>query len=206
MMYGFANFARHLIRNTDQAPQALLVPAYLVGTMFTVLALLACLQYGEDRHVWDVPVNQFENLAFSAWLSEMSFLISTCCTKISILLFYRRLVVGTFTKRWKYATFGAIVFTALYCIAFSLALILNCHPLDAYWKAYDLEYMETYHCINTKPLNPVAGLLSVISDLYAVFLPMVSTRTWTSSGHCCVFSALTITDTHVSSTGHASPL
>jgi len=88
------------------------------------------------------------------------------------LLFYRRLVSGTFSKRWRLATIGAIIFTAGYCIAFVLVLVFNCSPTDSYWRSYNLAYTKEYTCVDTRHLNPVSGALSVFSDLYSVILPM----------------------------------
>ena len=140
--------------------------------MFTVLAMLSTVRYHQNRHIWDVPLSSFEDIALLAWLSELAFLISTSCTKVSVLLFYRRLVEGTFSKRWKWATIAAIAFTICYCLAFVFALVLNCTPTDAYWKAFSVNPPDNYHCTNTKVLNPVSGVMSVVSDLYSVLLPM----------------------------------
>lgn len=104
---------------------ALLVPAFLSATMFTAVAILSTVKYGTDRHTWDVPVPIFEHTALMAWLAEFSFLFSTCCTKISILLFYRRLVEGTYSRRWRWATIGGIIFLVIYCAAFLLVLIVS---------------------------------------------------------------------------------
>ena len=146
--------------------QALIIP----GTIRIVM--LSSIRYGADRHVWDVPFDEFEKTALMAWLGELAFIVSTSCTKVSVLLFYRRLVKGTFSKRWKWATIAAIIFTIIYCLAFNLALVFNCRPTEAYWKAFSMTYTADYHCANTKPLNPVSGVLSVVSDFYSVILPM----------------------------------
>ncbi len=79
------------------------------------------------------------------------------------------------------ATISAIVFTACYCVAIVLALIFNCNPTEAYWKAYSLSYTKPYTCANTKNLNPLAGALSVFSDLYSVVLPMGMLRHFAAS-------------------------
>ncbi|KAK3110209.1 hypothetical protein LTR53_015732 [Teratosphaeriaceae sp. CCFEE 6253] len=140
---------------------ALLLPGFLVATAFTTLVIISVRDYGLDRHIW---------------LQEFAFLVATCCTKISVLLFYRRLVQGTFSKRWRLATIGAILFTACYCISFSLALILNCRPTEAYWKSFSLAYTADYTCADTRNLNPLSGALSVFSDFYSVVLPMAMLR------------------------------
>jgi len=151
---------------------ALLVPAYLAATMFTVLVLLGTERYSMDRHIWDVLPVHFVNIAFVGWLAQMVFLISTCSTKVSVLLFYRRLTQGTYSKKWKYATIIAIALTIAYCVAFVLVLVFNCTPTRSYWRSYDPSYKEDYHCVHTTFLNPLSGSLSVVSDFYSVVLPM----------------------------------
>lgn len=145
--------------------------------MWTTLVILCCVRYGTDRHTWDVPPDEFEYSAFlGAFLSEIAFLISTCCTKVSILLFYRRLTNGTYSKKWKWATIAAIVFTIVFCLAFMFVLIFQCRPTEAYWKSLTFTYTKDFTCSNTKILNPISGGLSVVSDFYSVLLPMAMTR------------------------------
>jgi len=115
-------------------------------------------------------------LAFCAWLAESAFLLTTTSTKISVLLFYRRLTTGTFSRRWKWATWVAIVFTVAYCVTFMFALGFNCKPVDAYWKAFSATYTEDWHCTDTKIINPISGAMSVFSDAYAMILPMMIMR------------------------------
>ena len=140
--------------------------------MFTTLIILDCNHYGVDRHLWDVPIEKFEGLALMAWTSELAFLVSTCCTKVSVLLFYRRLVRGTYNKIWRWMTVGAIYLTIGYGLGFIIALVLNCRPTNAYWKSLSLTYTGEYTCTDTRILNPISGALSVLSDFYAVVLPM----------------------------------
>lgn len=133
---------------------AFLLPALLFAVMFTVLACVATSSFGADRHTWDTPLDEFEYLALSAWLSEIAFLLTTSATKISVLLFYRRLTVGTYSKRWKWAIWAALVFTALYCFGFIFALGFNCRPVQAYWEAFNPSYTEDYTCTDTKVRFP----------------------------------------------------
>ncbi|KAK4508404.1 hypothetical protein PRZ48_002142 [Zasmidium cellare] len=158
---------------------ALLIPSFLGATTFTVLIILGTEKYGMDRHIWDVRASTFENTALIGWAAEIAFITSTCCTKVSVLLFFRRLTQGTFNKIWKYATLAAIAFTISYGVAFILILIFNCTPTAAYWKSYSPAWSttHTYHCTDTQILNPIQGALSVITDFYSVILPMGMLRT-----------------------------
>lgn len=136
------------------------------------------MNYGGDRHVWDIPSSDFVPAIKNAWVAQMVYLISTTCVKVSVLLFYRRLVAGTYSKRWKYATWAAIAFTVGYCVSFIFVLIFGCQPTQAYWLSYDVQYLLTqeFYCVDAKTANLAAGILSVVSDLYAVLLPCLMLR------------------------------
>lgn len=150
----------------------LLVPAFLAATMFTTLVIISTEKWGMNRHVYDVPFSTFEYTALGAWLGELAFIIATCSTKISVLLFYRRLTKGNYKRAWIYADIGAIIFTSLYCLSFILLLIFNCRPTEAYWKSYSPTYSAHYTCTSTQVANPISGVLSCVSDFYSVLLPM----------------------------------
>ncbi|KAI7247011.1 hypothetical protein KC352_g13915, partial [Hortaea werneckii] len=89
----------------------LLLGAWVTVVLFTALCNLAALRYDIGRHLWDIPMQYFENIAEITWLAEFCFLFCGGCTKISVLLFYRRLVGESYDKRWKWAVIGAIIFT-----------------------------------------------------------------------------------------------
>jgi hypothetical protein len=100
-------------------------------------------------------------------------LVGSGATKASVLLFYRRLVVGTLARRWKLAIYFALAFHAAYLIGITLGYVLVCRPLQAYWMSYDYNWNQPYTCAPAGGLNPVIGILSVLSDVYAVALPFI---------------------------------
>ncbi|KAK3677324.1 hypothetical protein LTR78_002862 [Recurvomyces mirabilis] len=134
------------------------------------------LQAHLGRHTWDLPLDKFETIAQLSFIAELSFLICQGCTKISVLLFYRRLVKDTYAKVWKFAVIGAIVFTALWTLAFLFLLIFNCSPTEAYWRSFKPTYTRPYNCVDTTIVNLLAGIFAIISDFYAVVLPCMMTR------------------------------
>jgi hypothetical protein len=100
-------------------------------------------------------------------------LVASGATKASVLLFYRRLVVGTLARRWKLAIYFALAFHAVYLVSITLGYRLICRPLQAYWMSYDYNWHQDYTCAPANGLNPVIGVLSVLSDVYAVALPFI---------------------------------
>jgi hypothetical protein len=110
------------------------------------------------------------------WLAEWFFILSTTITKFSILLFYKRLVAGTYSRRFIWATRAGIYFNGASAIAFCLMLLLECRPMNAYWKAFGPDYKEPYTCSHEEISLPISGLFSVASDFYATLLPFLLLR------------------------------
>ena len=145
--------------------------------MFTAVTIVYVTWAQGDRHIWDIAPGKREPLALCLWLAEFAFLVCGGFTKMSVLLFYRRLVAGTYNKPWRWLVLFAIGFMVVYIIAFCIMLLINCTPIEAYWKAFDPIYATTqqYTCLDTKIINTLAGLFAAASDLYSVALPCIIT-------------------------------
>lgn len=66
--------------------------------------ILATEEYGLDRHIWDVRFEKFETTILLGWICQFTFVLGTCCTKVSVLLFYRRFTRHSVSKPWKVNT------------------------------------------------------------------------------------------------------
>ncbi|KAI9714279.1 MAG: hypothetical protein M1820_000239 [Bogoriella megaspora] len=150
--------------------------AWAAGMALSIGAIIATLNFGFDRHIWDVPPGLIVPGARLAWVGQVIFLVTTCLCKIGILLFYRRLVAGSTTKTLFYATWAGIYFTALYGVVFIIILCTNCKPLNAYWLSYSPTYTTPHVCDPPGAGPPVSGAMSVFSDFYAVVLPYLLVR------------------------------
>ena len=78
-----------------------------------------------------------------------------------------------YSRLWIYAIWTALALTAGMFVALIITYCLICQPLSAYWLSYDVNYDKSYTCINGDISSPLSGILSIISDLYAVVLPCV---------------------------------
>lgn len=145
--------------------------------MFTIVTMVYTQWAQGDRHVWDITPDKRSNAVLCMWLGQFFFLLCGGCTKVSILFFYRRLVEGTYSKRWNWLVWFAIGFTIAYTIAFCIMLCVNCSPTESYWMAFDIKYAltEEFTCLDTSVINIMAGVCAAISDLYAVALPCIIT-------------------------------
>lgn len=98
----------------------------------------------------------------------------TTFAKVSVLLFYRRVVDGTCSRLYKISVWIAIAFVVLYTVVFTILLITNCMPVEAAWRRFDLNYTKPYKCLSpdVEALKTVVwGALSIFTDFYSVILP-----------------------------------
>lgn len=149
---------------------------WLVSVGFSTVAVVASECYGLDVHTWDVRYNQYVGAALTGWIAQVLFVVSTSATKTSVLLFYRRMVKDTYSRRWLYAIWAALGCNAAFFIAVLVTFCLICQPLSSYWASYNFTYDKPYKCIDGNVLTVIAGVLSIISDLYAVILPCLMLR------------------------------
>ncbi|EME42364.1 hypothetical protein DOTSEDRAFT_133091, partial [Dothistroma septosporum NZE10] len=143
---------------------------------FTTTAWIGTERYDLDRHTWDVHPQLYVGTALNGWTAQLMFILSTVPTKLSVLLFYRRMIKDSLDKRWLYAIYFAISLTAAYGFAVFLTYCNMCHPLSAYWLSYDFSYKGNFVCINGNALTVTSGVFSCLSDTYAVALPCLILR------------------------------
>jgi hypothetical protein len=92
-------------------------------------------------------------------------------------MFYRRLVAGTYSRKFKWSIWVAIAFVIAYTVSFFVLTFMTCRPFVALWRQYDLVWLAAhphFYCadngIETK-VSELAGALSVVTDFYSVMLP-----------------------------------
>ena len=86
------------------------------------------------------------------------------------------MIKDSLDKRWLYAIYFAIFVTAAYGFAVFLTYCNMCHPLSSYWLSYDFTYKKEFTCIDGDALTVTSGILSCLSDAYAVALPCLILR------------------------------
>lgn len=109
-------------------------------------------------------------------------MLSTCMTKISILLFYRRLAVGAISNRFLNTIYAAIAFVIAYFIAFNLTLFLHCRPFQSYWKQADIRWYfkhkgtpvkkADFTCSSESADLIASAIVSIMQDFIAVGIPL----------------------------------
>lgn len=158
------------------------------ATIYTALLMRGELNYGFDRHIWDVPNTLYSSAALvsaivryvtasltkqnqTQWLSEGTFTIGIALVRISVLSFYRRLetpCTGTFRK----IIYALMIFTACYAVACLLTLLLLCQPISAYWTISTLN--EERKCASQTVYYLFNGILDVTATLYTIIIPLLA--------------------------------
>ncbi|KAF2673229.1 hypothetical protein BT63DRAFT_451264 [Microthyrium microscopicum] len=177
VVVGMRMWARCIMTKNAGIDDALIVFNLLPLTGLAICLGLSQKLYGFDKHVWD---NKNSTLVKSRQMTmalEALYMISTVTTKISILLFYRRLATGTISNSFLYCVYGSIGFVGLYFFVFWINLFVGCHPLEAYWMQVDLQWnalnMGKYQCFDEGLNVTIAAVFSVIQDCIACGLPTV---------------------------------
>jgi hypothetical protein len=104
------------------------------------------------------------------------YLAQTAFAKVSILLFYHRLVQSTYSPRFRQAIWLVIAIVTVYSLVLFILYVTFCVPVSAIWKQYDTAWAAAHklHCRSQSTGIGVAwgaGLMAVITDLMTAALP-----------------------------------
>lgn len=135
-------------------------------------------KYHYNRHVWDALVDpdMLVKGRQVVWAIEALNLLGTGLTKISILLFVRRLTLGNSTTAIVYTIWFTIVFVALTTFVFEITLLLECRPLTAFWNKVDIRYVlggDEFYCVNEGAKLMAASVISAFQDFMVTTIPLV---------------------------------
>jgi hypothetical protein len=112
-------------------------------------------------------------MLFAAWIIEIMFFIGICFTKVSVLLFYRRLLGPLCHDKAVFQIIWAnIIFTIAYTVVFVILPFAACHPFSARWAHLTPGYNTPYHCMDISLAAPISSAFSAVSDLFAVVFPL----------------------------------
>jgi hypothetical protein len=83
---------------------------------------------------------------------ESLYMLSSVLTKISILLFYRRMAGGSVSRGFLFVVHTAMASVVAYMITFQFTIFFNCRPINAWWNQIDpvwaLEHTGQFTCIS----------------------------------------------------------
>ncbi|KAI4094204.1 MAG: hypothetical protein LQ339_007547 [Xanthoria mediterranea] len=102
---------------------------------------------------------------------ELTYTVLVTTTKISILLFYRRVFMNQATStRFRVAWYAIAVWALLWGISTFFAAAFQCSPASFYWSKYTHKTQGT--CMDLRILLLVTASLNIVTDVALLILPM----------------------------------
>ena len=92
----------------------------------TVIVILADTRYEWNRHIWDVRPSLFEAAGQIAFAAKMTFALTAAFIRISLLLFYYRLVKDSSIVWFTWALHASMAFQMIIGITFVALTIWQC--------------------------------------------------------------------------------
>ncbi|KAF2234031.1 hypothetical protein EV356DRAFT_502646 [Viridothelium virens] len=161
---GIRIYTRRFITHALGIDDLLCIIAYCLLLTYCSL-LLACGQYYLGHHLWDIKFSDFiHGSKLEVW-TEWVYLPLSAFTKLSCLLFYRRIFVpsGLMTGIiWSGVFFITVIYTVLLTMS-----VLNCQPIRKRWN-------PSVHgvCLPDGTLAYSSGAFNVLSDIFVLLLPL----------------------------------
>ncbi|KIW06153.1 uncharacterized protein PV09_03315 [Verruconis gallopava] len=144
-------------------------------TGMAVSLCLALSKYGWNRHAWDIPLDMLYSARKVGFCVQIFYLLSTVATKISILLFYRRLTSRVSTA-YLWVIYGSIAFVASFAMAGVITMFVGCRPLSAYWLQVNPLWFSAnqgkFFCYNEGVYIVIAASISMVTDFVVCVLPL----------------------------------
>lgn len=102
------------------------------------------------------------------------FVLSTSCSKLSILILYRRVISGVVNYTFIGLVNCAIALLVLYAVVFTFLMVFQCRPASAFWLQYSFPqpYTDKFSCIDASIVPLANACVSVVTDFMAAILPM----------------------------------
>lgn len=131
-------------------------------------------QYGMGKDIWTLTPTQISNFAFTFYLTTFLYFAEVAILKLSLLFFYLRIFPDPGFRRLLWAT---VVISCLFGLAFILAAIFQCTPLNYAWEqVFDISQTGG-RCNNGNTLAWANAAISVALDLWMLYLPLSQVST-----------------------------
>ena len=139
-----------------------LIIAALLFTYGLNVNEIVAVHYGLGQHQLMLNFDQIMRFLQSDWTIQLVFGCSISLTRLSLLFFYRRIFA---TKRFHYLSLVMLFFIIGWWIAYVVAVILSCRPVNAFW-----DQSVKGHCMNEMTL--AYGLTATELAINVVLLVM----------------------------------
>ncbi|PGG98810.1 hypothetical protein GX51_06606 [Blastomyces parvus] len=152
---------------------------WILVTMIPSSGLAACvltanINYGWDRHIWDLEAHKFKPGMQLATSCYVLFALATSTTKLSLLAFYRRLLSPHSHKTYRWVILSLEILSTIVTLAYVFGVPFLCKPIGAAWDFTPPLYRPAYdyHCIERFDITFAASIVNAVLDLLTMLVPI----------------------------------
>ncbi|UQC85215.1 CFEM domain-containing protein [Colletotrichum lupini] len=146
--------------------------AYLAVLPSFIINLVGIIPAGLGKDIWTLTPHQIESFGYWFYILEPMYFVQMGIVKMAILCFYMRIFdrAGLGKLLW-----GTAAFNAVNTFVFLMVGIFQCTPIHYYWTRWDGEQQGT--CININAVPWANAIISILLDLWMLYLPLSRIRT-----------------------------
>ncbi|KAF2823494.1 hypothetical protein CC86DRAFT_298489 [Ophiobolus disseminans] len=142
--------------------------ASIFASFHTASVILANQKYGWDRHIWDIPIENFSPALKILYFTQIQFIATATFTRLSLHCLYYRLVSDTGITWFKWLIHANVACTVCIFISATLVQVFQCHPVQAYWL-FDTPGAS---CHDEQLATLIFGVVNCIADLATTVTPL----------------------------------
>ncbi|KAK0718466.1 hypothetical protein B0T26DRAFT_812820 [Lasiosphaeria miniovina] len=135
----------------------------------TAACCLASVPWGGGKHLWVVTHEEFTKLYQTTYAFVIVYITCISATKISILLFYRR--IFSTNVAW-YVVLGL---TVAHWAEVTITWLAGCQPREYYWRQYT-DPTATGRCIDAPLFYFCNGIIGLVIDVAILLVPIPTTE------------------------------
>ncbi|QDS72116.1 hypothetical protein FKW77_003736 [Venturia effusa] len=146
-----------------------IIIALIATAGFTTCMILANVQFGWSRHIWDIPLERISAALQVEWAIKMLYATAACFTRQSLLLSYYRLVQDASMKSFRRVIHVASIYSVLTMLILLLLNLVQCDPIRAFWI---WPQMPNSRCWDDGILTVGCGIANTVADLMVTIIPI----------------------------------
>ncbi|KAI9793356.1 MAG: hypothetical protein M1816_000248 [Peltula sp. TS41687] len=165
MAVGLRLFAR-----TRRGVRLAIDDGVIILAWMLAVALFACCAHGVARRVWlhylrDLTMSGIQEGLKLVYAFTVLYTPAMAATRSSILLFYRRINPK---QGFRLMVWIALAVTICNAIAFTFAVIFQCHPIKYNWN----RLIPGGHCVNQTNMYVTGGSIGMALDIWTLLIPI----------------------------------
>ncbi|KAF2656699.1 hypothetical protein K491DRAFT_691741 [Lophiostoma macrostomum CBS 122681] len=161
-------YTRLFIKRWFGSDDACIVLALICTIALTAIVLLANIDYGWDRHVYDIVPTKIEPTLKIAMAAKIMFTSAATFTRLSLLCFYYRLIHDSGKQLVLWTIHANVALSIGIFVTFICLTIFQCHPIRYYWTFGS----PAGSCMDEGKVTLAAGIINLIADLFCTVLPI----------------------------------